>query len=157
MKISELKTRLTSLSDLRFSLPDGSQVPAHFHITEVGFNQKKFVDCGGGLHDERTAVAQIWVADDLDHRLAPANFLNILNMSEPLFEGEDLEIEFEFERETIGKYGLADGENGLRLVSKKTDCLAPIKCNIQRPKVKLDLSSLVAKRQNRCEPGGGCC
>ena len=34
------------LAALHLMLPDGSFVPAHFHVTEVGRVQKDFIDCG---------------------------------------------------------------------------------------------------------------
>jgi len=30
-----------------FKLPEGTYLPAHFHMTEVGLVTKHFVDCGG--------------------------------------------------------------------------------------------------------------
>ena len=49
MKLHELKSILESQPDKfpRFILPDGDQVPAHFHLTEVGHVAKNFIDCGG--------------------------------------------------------------------------------------------------------------
>jgi hypothetical protein len=42
MTISELKHSLAAHPDqpLTFRLPDGESIPAHFHITEVGFVKK---------------------------------------------------------------------------------------------------------------------
>ncbi|MGW8123551.1 DUF6428 family protein [Roseivirga echinicomitans] len=36
MKISEIKSHLNNLEQIAFQLPDGSLVPSHFHVTEVG-------------------------------------------------------------------------------------------------------------------------
>ncbi len=53
MKLSALKSILGQQPDAmpRFILPDGDQIPAHFHITEVGHVAKRFIDCGGKLHE----------------------------------------------------------------------------------------------------------
>ena len=36
MKLSEIKSHLSGLKTIGFQLPEGSLVPAHFHVTEVG-------------------------------------------------------------------------------------------------------------------------
>ena len=46
MKISQIKEKLKSLETISFQLPDGSLVPGHFHVTEVGRISKHFIDCG---------------------------------------------------------------------------------------------------------------
>jgi hypothetical protein len=52
------------------SPPDGDEILAHFHVTEVAHVTKRFIDCGGKLHDRQDAcLLQTWVADDCEHRL----------------------------------------------------------------------------------------
>ncbi len=48
MNITDLLTALRTHADkpIRFLLPDGGLIPAHFHITEVGHVLKRFIDCG---------------------------------------------------------------------------------------------------------------
>jgi hypothetical protein len=48
MKLSEIK-KLDTLENVTFQLPDGTTVPEHFHVTEVGLITKNFIDCGGKL------------------------------------------------------------------------------------------------------------
>lgn len=36
MKLSAVKSALHNLDKIGFKLPDGSLVPRHFHVTEVG-------------------------------------------------------------------------------------------------------------------------
>lgn len=157
MKISEFKTHLATLNSVGFKLPNGECVPLHFHITEVGRITKHFIDCGGDVHEEKSANLQIWVADDTDHRLTPRNLLNILDQSKKVLNEEDLEIEVEYQTETIGKYGLSIDDEAFVLLAKETDCLAKIKCNIPRAKPKIKFSELTLATQNVCTPGGGCC
>jgi len=106
MKLSEIKNHLTSLNELEFRLPDGSAVPAHFHVTEVRQVSKRFIDWGGTLRNEETINFQLWEDGDFDHRLVAAKLLSIIALSERVLELEDREIEVEYQGLTIGKYGL---------------------------------------------------
>ncbi len=55
MKLSEIKTVLLSLENVTFELENGSFVPEHFHVTEVGEITKHFIDCGGTIRSEKVA------------------------------------------------------------------------------------------------------
>lgn len=157
MKISALKHHLNSVTELNFKLPDGSSIPAHFHLTEIGLITKHFVDCGVSIHLDKWASLQIWVANDTDHRLQPEKFLKIIDNSEKIIGTEDLEVEVEYQSDTIGRYGLEfDGSNFL-LTVKQTDCLAQDKCGIPQQKPKVLMSELTNSNQSCCTPGGGCC
>lgn len=57
MKLSEVKQALTNLESVTFVLPDGTQVPAHFHVTEVGANTRHFIDCGGQERLEKKSIS----------------------------------------------------------------------------------------------------
>jgi len=157
MKISALKHHLNSVTELNFKLPDGSSIPAHFHLTEIGLITKHFVDCGVSIHLDKWASLQIWVANDTDHRLQPEKFLKIIDNSEKIIGTEDLEVEVEYQSDTIGRYGLEfDGSNFI-LTIKQTDCLAQDKCGIPQQKPKVLMSELTNGNQSCCTPGGGCC
>ncbi|MBK9590985.1 MAG: hypothetical protein IPO32_05575 [Crocinitomicaceae bacterium] len=157
MKLSEIKKHLETVNDVTFQLPDGSIVPIHFHVTEVGQITKHFIDCGGTVRNEKKVNFQLWEANDFDHRLAPQKLLNIISLSENKLGIEDSEIEVEYQSNTIGKYDLGfDGKNFL-LLNKQTDCLAKDNCGIPVEKLKLKMSDLSAKADSCCTPGGGCC
>ena len=157
MKISEIKNHLSNSNQIAFQLPNGEIVPSHFHVTEVGVVSKHFIDCGGTVRKEEKANFQLWEADDYDHRLHPEKLTNIIELSEKVLEMGDLEIEVEYQGDTIGKYDLDfDGSNFL-LPSKTTDCLAKTKCGITEQKPKVKLSELNKESANACTPGGGCC
>lgn len=157
MKLSEIKKHLETVNDVTFQLPDGSKVPIHFHVTEVGQITKHFIDCGGTVRNEKKVNFQLWEANDFDHRLAPQKLLNIISLSENKLGIEDSEIEVEYQSNTIGKYDLGfDGKNFL-LLNKQTDCLAKDNCGIPAEKLKLKMSDLSAKTDSCCTPGGGCC
>jgi hypothetical protein len=155
MKLSEIKETLQSLNAVTFLLPNGSIVPQHFHVTEVGQITKHFIDCGGTVRYEKTANFQLWEANDFDHRLAPQKLLDIINLSEKILGIEDLEIEVEYQNETISKYGLEFNGKEFVLVVKITNCLAPDKCGIPSSKLKVNLADV--KNQTACSPGGKCC
>lgn len=147
MKLSEIKNTLSQLDKIAFKLPNGNLVPSHFHVTEVGKISKHFIDCGGTVRKENVINFQLWEADDYDHRLHPEKLVHIIELSEKVLELEDLDIEVEYQGETIGKFGLDfDGVNFL-LTTKQTDCLARESCGV--PELETEAAS--------CEPGSGCC
>lgn len=156
MKLSEIKNHLSTLEAVNFRLEDNSLVPEHFHVTEVGVVTKHFIDCGGTVRDEKVANFQLWDANDFDHRLKPAKLLNIIALSEKVLGIEDLEIEVEYQRDTIGKYDLAFNGQDFVLVSKKTACLAQDQCGVPAEKQKVSLATMSANSSS-CTPGGGCC
>ena len=155
MKLSEIKNKLNKLEKIAFQLPNGELVPNHFHVTEIGKITKHFIDCGGTVRKEEVVNFQLWNANDYDHRLHPEKLLDIIQLSERVLEIEDLEIEVEYQADTIGKFGLDfDGQNFL-LTNKETDCLAKDKCGIPNEKLKVKLSEL--NNESSCTPVGGCC
>lgn len=147
MKLSEIKKHLSSLDQIAFMLPNGKLVPSHFHVTEVGSINKHFIDCGGTVRTENVINFQLWEADDYDHRLHPEKLVHIIELSEKVLGLEDLNIEVEYQGETIGKFGLDfDGVNFL-LTTKQTDCLARESCGVPE----------VETTESCCEPNGTCC
>ncbi len=42
MKLFEIKQKLIALDSIAFQLPDGSLIPNHFHVTEVGKGEQAF-------------------------------------------------------------------------------------------------------------------
>lgn len=154
MKLSELKQHLNEVESVDFKLEDGSFVPEHFHVTEVGVVTKHFIDCGGTVRNEKVANLQLWDADDFEHRLKPQKLLNIIGLSEKVLGMEDSEIEVEFQAHTIGKYHLGfDGKNFL-LLPTRTDCLAKENCGIPQENQKTKLSG---NEGICCSPDGNCC
>lgn len=153
MKLSEVKKSLSTASSVNFQLPDGSFVPEHFHVTEIGLVTKHFIDCGGTVRTEKMANFQLWDANDFEHRLKPKKLLDIIALSEKMLLLEDLEIEVEYQDDTIGKYGLDFNGKDFVLLSTQTNCLAKDKCGIPPEKLKVN----VAGAATACTPGGGCC
>ncbi len=156
MKLSKFKEIVKTVEDLKFKLPNGEFVPNHYHVTEVGYITKNFIDCGGTVREEKVVNFQLWYSNDFDHKLKPQKLLNIIALSENRLGIEDIEIEVEYQSDTIGKYGLEFNGIDFELVSKTTDCLAPDKCGIPQKKTKVNLSDLVVQ-SNSCSPNSGCC
>ncbi len=154
MKLSEVKAILPRLESVTFKLPNGNFVPEHFHVTEVGIIQKKFIDCGGTIRNEYKINFQLWYAQDFEHRLSASKLLKIIELSEKQLDIQDGEIEVEYQGETIGKYDLSFDGKHFVLVSKHTNCLALGYC-IPNVKPKIKLSDL--NKTKRCNPNTGCC
>lgn len=136
--------------NLRFVLPDGGIVPAHAHITEVGRVDKTFFDCGASFRKSSFLCLQAWVADDTEHRLPAGKLADIIERAAPLFQGDDLEVELEYEDGLISQFPVnsltADGECVVVfLTTKHTDCLAK------------DICLAPAQESEGCCSGSGCC
>ena len=157
MKLSEIKQILTTVDAVNFKLHNGEYVPEHFHVTEVGLVTKHFIDCGGVERLEKVINFQLWNANDTEHRLKPQKLENIITLSEKRLGITDLEIEVEYQYDTIGKYGLDFNGTDFILVQKQTACLATDACGISPAKQKVQLVELQTAAQNCCTPGGGCC
>lgn len=155
MKLSEVKKALKELETISFELPNGDVVPNHFHVTEVGKITKHFIDCGGTERKEDVVNFQLWSANDYDHRLHPEKLVDIIELSEKILKIEDLEIEIEYQADTIGKFGLEFNGKNFLLTNKQTDCLALDSCGVSFQKPKIKLSSITATQC--CDPNSNCC
>lgn len=154
MTFHEIKNVLKDLQKVQFQLPNGTKVPNHFHVTEVGTISKNFIDCGGTLRKEEVISFQLWSSFDYDHRLKPDKLINIMELSERVLNITDGEVEVEYQGETIQKFGVDFNGESFVLVSKQTDCLAKDNCGIPTIKPKVKLSDL---KGGTCTPDGGCC
>ncbi|MBQ0740065.1 hypothetical protein J9332_37855, partial [Aquimarina celericrescens] len=109
-----------------------------------------FIDCGGTMRHEKVVNFQLWNADDVDHRLQPKKLKNIIQLSEKkLFIDDWLEVEVEYQGDTIGKYHLDFSDGKFQLASTLTDCLAKDKCGVPEPQIEEPSSA--------CAPNSGCC
>lgn len=152
MNLQELKDSLGQLEEVTFVLPNGTHVPPHFHVTEVGKSSKHYVDCGGTVSEEEVATFQLWSANDYDHRIRPEKILDIIGVAEETLGLGNLEVEVEYQSDTIGRYGLASQNGHFLLTPTQTDCLAKDKCGIPEEEESISVSS-----SSGCEPSSGCC
>ncbi len=158
MKLSTLKKALRTKTNISFTLPSGELVPRHFHVTEIGQINKRFIDCGGTLRNESVINFQLWEANDYDHRLAPQKLVNIIELAQDKLQLDDLDIEVEYQGETIQKFGLEVNGDTFTLTSTQTDCLAKDNCGIPTEKLNVSLSAIGTNNsETSCTPGSGCC
>lgn len=129
MTLAEFKNQLPLLDHLAFQTENKHPVPPHFHLTEMGRITKHFIDCGGKEQNQQLVNFQLWAAEDVNHRLTPEKLSGIIKQTQRILNiPDDLEIEIEYQFDTIGKYGL-DFEAGVFvLTKKKTACLASDRC-----------------------------
>ena len=156
MKLSQIKEILATVEAVNFKLPNGTSVPEHFHVTEVGLITKNFIDCGGTVRNETVVNFQLWNANDFEHRLKPQKLMNIIQLSEKVLGIQDYEIEVEYQDTTIGKYDLDFNGSDFVLVNKQTACLAQDQCGIPQENPKVRLSDM-NNETSCCTPNGGCC
>lgn len=127
--LEESKNKIISIV-----FPTGAMVPLHFHITEIGFIKKKFIDCGGVHHESSSCLLQVWTANDFEHRMTSDKLLKIIKIASNLFDSYELPVEVEYGKIVVSQYYLSDIEvsEGLLfyLENKKTDCLSYDKCGI---------------------------
>lgn len=159
MKLSELKSLLSEHSEHHFhiSLPDGSDVPLSFHVTEVGRVNKTFLDCGGKLRETNTCQLQIWVGEDYDHRIETSKMVKILEIAKAYLPDESIPVEIEYESNVISQYTIGKAEvtgNAviLHLSNKHTECLAPEICGLPA----LPKRGSMGKQTSGCGPTGCC-
>src|SRR5438105_9746116 len=99
----------------RFVLPNGDYIPAHAHVTEVGYLARSFVDCGGLTGKEEKILLQTHVGDDTDHRLRSDRFAKILQLGHRVIPSADLDVDVEYDCCVVAQYPIAeaipDGEH----------------------------------------------
>lgn len=98
-------------NSIRFYLPDGTQVPAHCHMTDVGSINRHFIDCGGQTREENYVQIQLWLGKDINHRLNAKTILSILKHSRVVLDKlpnlEDSNVFIEYQTETITQYPIS--------------------------------------------------
>ena len=137
MELKNFVAALTSASErhVSFVLPGNEKIAPHFHVTEIGKVTKDFVDCGGTRRTTEACVLQTLVADDTDHRLTASKLAGIVDKAAVLGLANEIEVEVEVQRETIGIYAIQsviESESTVifALAAKRTACLAPDLCGI---------------------------
>jgi len=145
MKLSEIKNILATAETVNFKLENGTSVPGHFHVTEVGRIDKNFIDCGGTRRQSASCLLQTWTANDVDHRLVAGKLAEILKLAFPILGSAELPVELEYGAAVAAQYTISNVEVSPRsvtfgLTGKQTACLAPDKCGV-----------------GGCDPKSGCC
>lgn len=130
MNLSTFKETLSTVTHPIFIWSDGQPIPAHYHITEIWLIYKRYIDCWGELRNEMKISLQLRYANDIDHRMTSEKLLKIIDIYTDQISQEDLEIEVEYQAETIGKYWLERDNGTYILTPTQTDCLAKDACGI---------------------------
>jgi hypothetical protein len=136
MNLKELKNILKNNQNKQVTFNiDKEKIPQHYHLTEVGKENKVFIDCGGTKRQTEKCVLQLWVANDTHHRLNSEKFLKILNLANDLFEHNIPDVCVEYEKETVSQYPISyfetnDEQIDFYLEKTHTACLAPEKCGV---------------------------
>src|SRR5437868_11722068 len=100
MNIASLKSLVAEYPGklVRFILPDGDAIPAHFHVTEVGHVTRHFIDCGGKIRLLESCLLQTWVPEGgMDHRLTTNKLAKILELSRQVVASDALDVEVEYD------------------------------------------------------------
>ena len=132
-------------TEISFILPDGTAIPSHYHVTEIGRIVKDYVDCGGQFRKEEYCSMQLWVANDVDHKLTLDKLHKILEAGRELIS-DNMPVIFEYQDGTVGLYFIGmiqvtTEKVKILLSGTKTSCMAPDRCGIT----------------NRGCSGSGCC
>lgn len=154
MKLSELKSTLQKSNLVNFSVKNGHDIPAHFHVTELGKVTRSSIDCGGKLHEDTSLILQLWVAADLQHRLTSEKFLKIIDHSERSLSLPDEQILVEYQGNTLESYSLDFSQGDFVLSPLKTECKAMDSCS---PIGKEKLANTSLKTSSCCGSESQCC
>lgn len=156
MTLAGFKKQLESVNQLQFVLQNGQKVPSHFHITEIGLTTKQFTDCGNTFRTSKKITFQLWSSVDIYHRLEAQKVLKIINSVTQKLETDNLEIEIEYQQDTIGKFGLDFIDNQFVLTNTFTDCLDKSSCGFPSDKIKSVVNDLKEKVAC-CTAESNCC
>lgn len=163
MNIKEFLSHLTCNPDLAvaFVLPGGSAIPAHFHITEVGYVAKRFIDCGGTRRIQESCLLQTWVHDDIEHRLHAGKLAEIFTQAGDILPSSDLPVEVEHELDSVAQFTVEssaalNGRLVFQLGTKHTDCLARGIC-LPGECAPTSAPAAQPKESSCCDPKSGCC
>jgi hypothetical protein len=135
MRLREFKALLQENREKAFQiqLPQHGHIPESFHVTEVAQVNKTFIDCGGKIHSIQTCQLQIWVGEDVDHRLETGKLADILALAQKVVPDDDIDLEIEYEDAVISQYPIerylvTEDAVVLSLTTRHTDCLAKELC-----------------------------
>lgn len=159
MNITKFRDVLASNPDLgiRFVLDNGQAIADHFHVTEVGRVEKRFVDCGGKPRETVSCVLQTLVASDVEHRLSTTKLAKIMDLVDSLDLPPDAPVEVEHQERSVSidvvqSFETVDGAIEFQLTPKHTACLAEDACGIGTTN-----SSSLEVLGNDCCNTSGCC
>ncbi len=183
MKASEFINVLGNNPDLplSFEYKEGSFARADFHLTEFKNVTFDTVDCGGVQNNWQEVHVQLWENEipEPNHRVDTSKAFKIFqDVAKVRPNLNDVELKFEYGNANfhaailpVGAVEVLQNQIIVKLGEEKTCCKAkdrattpeekavaccsPVSEVAQKPLV--NLSNLMATKNNSCEPGGGCC
>lgn len=147
---------------LRFAIDDQAAIADHFHVTEVGRVEKRFVDCGGKPRQTVACVLQTLVAYDTDHRLTTDKLAGIMSLVAKLDLPADAPVEVEHQERSVSidavdRFAERDGVLEFRLAAKQTACLAEDACGLGPADSTPASDGLPVLGEGCCGGTTGCC
>lgn len=130
LTLKKFKDILSSIENITI-LQNNKPIPPHFHLTEMWYVHKTYIDCWWKKREDSYISMQLWVAWDIEHRLSSKKLLNIIEMSKDIIQSENnfLVVEYQW-LETIWSYHLWRNWDSFILKPISTNCLAQDKCGI---------------------------
>lgn len=128
-------------SSIEFYLPNGKQIPAYFHITDVGSVFRHFIDCGSQVRNESYVQIQIWLGKDTEHSLNGETVLKILSHCDVVLDKlpdlQSTDVIIEYKEELTSQYPIEHIEQTgqavkIYLTSSETQCLSAIRHNKEK-------------------------
>ncbi len=160
MELQDFEAALRQHPDktLVFTLPEGQEIPRHFHITEIGKVSRDFIDCGGTRRSTESCLLQTLVAKDTDHRLSTTKLAKIVELASTLGLDAHTPVEAEVQLETtavfsVASFDVATDEIRFSLAAKRTACLAPETCGLEMN----SLPVISGGSDDDCCGDTGCC
>jgi hypothetical protein len=132
MKFGEFKQLINQKPDreIVIYLPNNEIIPKHFHLTDIGTITHNFIDCGGVVGQNSWVQMQLWVADDIEHRITTTTLDHILHQSQEILNdvnSHNVVIEYQTSGGSATKYDIKNIEItdtfNIHLANVNTTCL----------------------------------
>lgn len=152
MNVSEFIEFLGSrgASEVVFYLNNGTVFSPHFHISFISKVDKTGFTCEKIPYAEAFVEIQLWVADDVNHRISGDKFLSILSKLDLQAADllKDLNIQLDLNG-VLSSFSLRQSEGLLVLNPLKASCPVPELCVVDNVQEEVNSGA--------CKPGSGCC
>lgn len=135
-----------SNDDIHFEYEENTNIPVGYHLTEIINEDRKSMDCGGVLHEEKRIIIQLHSrpTDIPEKQLNAGKFTNILRIAnEKIGLFDDVQVLIEY---------------GSSQVKTATYAIQDIVSSTEGLKVKLFENAAACKPAlNACGEGSSCC
>lgn len=149
MKLSAFTQQLAGHAShpVGFVFDDGEMIPQHFHLSEIGYITKNFVDGTGSIRKVELVQLQVWLGDDEPCPLTGAELAQLLDVAKHQLPSGDLDVEVEYEGCVISQYAVeAALDTGTKLLFQLAD-----------KRMDSPAKSVAAAGTASCNGSTGCC